>query len=171
MATDQIGNLPSGSNVFIDANILIYGLEGSSAECRTFLERCSREEIIGVTSFHIVGEVTHRLMCLEATKKGLTAKNKARDFLSKHPKAVMGLSGYWTDTERLLALNLLFVSVAEGTVRGAQPERAGAGLLNNDSLLVACMRECGLSFLASNDSAFDRVSNLIVFRPSDVRTP
>lgn len=44
----------------------------------------------------------------------------------------------------------------------------GAGLLTNDSLLVAAMREHGLSYLASNDSDFERVSGITFFKPIDL---
>jgi hypothetical protein len=37
-----LDTVPDGSNVLIDANILIYGLTDTSAQCKAFLERCSR---------------------------------------------------------------------------------------------------------------------------------
>ena len=35
-------------------------------------------------------------------------------------------------------------------------------------MIVACMREYGLSFLASNDSDFERVRDITVFKPTDL---
>jgi predicted nucleic acid-binding protein len=46
--------------------------------------------------------------------------------------------------------------------------RAEAGLLTNDSMIVACMRENGLSFLAGNDADFERVRKFTVFKPTDL---
>jgi predicted nucleic acid-binding protein len=63
---------------------------------------------------------------------------------------------------------MLFMPVNEAILRGAQVERQAAALLTNDSMIVSCMREYGLSFLASNDADFERVAGLTVFKPSDL---
>jgi len=61
--------LPAGQTVFIDANIFIYHFTGLSQECSSFLERCERGELWGVTAVHIILEVLHRLMMIEAVTK------------------------------------------------------------------------------------------------------
>jgi predicted nucleic acid-binding protein len=58
--------------------------------------------------------------------------------------------------------------VNEAIIRNAQTVRQEAGLLTNDSMIVAAMLEYGLSFLASNDSDFERVRNITVFKPTDL---
>ena len=78
------------------------------------------------------------------------------------------MTDYWRNTQRILALNLLFLPVNEAIVSGAQAVRAEAGLLTNDSMIVACTREYGLSFLASNDADFERVREITVFKPTDL---
>jgi predicted nucleic acid-binding protein len=163
----SLDTLPSGSDVLIDANILVYGLTGKSAQCRAFLERCSREEIIGVTVFETVNDATHQFMKTEATDKGLCA-SKAMTFLSQHPEQVKLLTDYWTNTQKLLALNLLFLPLEKAIVEAAQPERVAAGLLTNDSIIVATMREYGITKLATNDHGFDTVARITVFSPTDV---
>ena len=45
-----LADLRDGDSVFIDANIFIYHFGGQSAECRAFLERCARRELLGYTS-------------------------------------------------------------------------------------------------------------------------
>ena len=52
--------LPSGTLVFVGANIFIYGLLGESRQCADLLERCQKEEVAGVTTTEVVGEVCHR---------------------------------------------------------------------------------------------------------------
>ena len=55
--------------------------------------------------------------------------------------------------ERLLEIRtLLFVDLTVSMVRVAEPERKRCGLLTNDSLIVACMREYGISYLASAEA-------------------
>jgi predicted nucleic acid-binding protein len=159
--------LPDGSDVLIDSNVFIYGLTAKSPQCKTFLERCSREEVTGISLFECVNDVTHQFMKAEAIQKGLCAE-KAMRYLSTHPEEVRRLTDYWVNTQRLLALNLLFVPVDQKVVTGAHAERVNAGLLTNDSIIVSTMREYGISRLATNDRQFDTVANISVFSPSDI---
>jgi predicted nucleic acid-binding protein len=78
------------------------------------------------------------------------------------------LSSYWANTQRLLALNIVFLPMEEDIVVRAQPERASAGLLTNDSIIVAAMREYGILQIATNDRQFDNVLGLSVFSPTDI---
>jgi predicted nucleic acid-binding protein len=71
--TRSIRDIPNGTDVFIDANVLIYGLVGKSAECKNLLERCSREEVFGLCLYETANEATHRFMLAEAKAKGLVS--------------------------------------------------------------------------------------------------
>jgi predicted nucleic acid-binding protein len=64
-----IDSVPLGTNIFIDANVLVYGLNGESAECADFLRRCSIEDITGICLFETVNEATHVFMRAEAQSK------------------------------------------------------------------------------------------------------
>ena len=109
MPTRTIRDIPSGTDVFIDANVLIYGLVGQSVECKDLLERCSREEVFGLCLYEIANEATHRFMLAEAKAKGLISSENVRELRSK-PQVVRNLTDYWRNTQRVLALNLLFFS-------------------------------------------------------------
>jgi predicted nucleic acid-binding protein len=163
----SLDTVPNGTDVLIDANVLVYGLSAKSAQCKTFLERCSREEITGVTLLETVNDATHQFMKAEALQKGLCAR-QAMNYLSTHPEQVKLLTDYWTNTQRLLALNLLFIPLELDMVQGAQPERVDAGLLTNDSVIVAAMREYGISQIATYDHGFDAVKRITVFSPTDI---
>src|SRR5487761_315513 len=137
--------IPKGSDLLIDANIFVYGLTAKSAECKTLLQRCSSEEITGITLLEVVHEATHVFMGAEARSKGLvTVGDKAAKYLRGHPEQVKLLTDYWFNTQRLLALNILLLPMAESIVMGAQIERAHSGLLTNDSVIVAAMKEYGI---------------------------
>jgi predicted nucleic acid-binding protein len=166
MAQD-LNTVPNGSDVFIDANVFIYGLTAQSAQCKTFLERRSREEVTGITLFECANDATHQFMKAEAVQKGHCA-GQAMRYLSQHPEVVRQLTDYWSNTQRLLALNLLFVPIELKIVTGAQPERAGAGLLTNDSIIIAAMRDFGVLSIATNDHQFDAVAGITVFSPTDI---
>lgn len=167
MAASALPNIPSHSFVFIDANIFVYGVSRQSAQCLQFLDRCLREEVTGITLFETVNEVTHRLMVAEALSKGLITRGTAKR-LRESFRLIPGLADYWKNVERLLALNLLFVPVNEAILRSAHAERQAASLLTNDSMIVSCMREYGVSFLATNDADFERVAGVSVFKPTDL---
>lgn len=129
------------------------------------LERCSREEVTGISLFEILNEATHVFMLAESSSKGLIAKRSA-SALHQNFSAIPPLIDYWRGTERILALNLF--STDEQIVRCAQYERQGAGLLTDDSMIVSCMREYGIPYLATADGDFDRASGITVFGPDDL---
>jgi predicted nucleic acid-binding protein len=160
-------SVPAGSDIFIDANIFIYGLTHQSAQCLDLLERCSREELTGISLFEVVNEATHRFMVGEAKAKGVITSGGA-EALRKKYLDIPTLFDYWHDTERILALNLLFFSTDEQIVRGAQPERQSAGVLTNDSMILSWMREYGIRNIATADKDFERASGVTVFRPDDI---
>jgi|SRR5271165_201415 len=167
--TDSFSAIPNGSNLLIDANIFVYGLTATSAQCKTLLERCSREEVAGITLFEIIHEATHKFMTGEALRKGLFAgAEKGAKYLAKHPEQVKLLTQYWVNTQRLLALNIVILPMEQDIVVGAQTERVNAGLLTNDSIIVAAMREYGISRIATNDKQFDAVAGITVFSPTDL---
>src|SRR4051794_26042994 len=62
-------NIPRGSRVFIDANTFVYHASADpnhGAACKQLMERVARREVEGFTSSHVLGDVAHRLMTLEA---------------------------------------------------------------------------------------------------------
>jgi len=167
MAAEPLPNLPDRSFIFIDSNVFIYALSAQSAQCRQLFGRCLREEVTGIALFETVNEVSHRFMIAEALSKGLITAGGA-GVLRRKFRQIPALTDYWRNTQRILALNLLFMPVNETIIRGAHAVRQEAGLLTNDPMIVACMREYGRSFLASNDSDFERVRDITVFKPTDL---
>jgi predicted nucleic acid-binding protein len=160
-------NLPTGADIFIDANIFIYGLNGSSPQCFALLERCSREEVTGITLFEIVNEATHKFMLAEVVSKAIITRESAADLRKKYAD-IPGLINYWRETQRILNLNMLFFSTDEQIVKNAQTERLGASLLTNDSMIVSWMREYGIRNVATADHDFERANGITVFGPDDL---
>src|SRR5205807_6355706 len=65
----KYSDLPAGTTVFIDASPVIHHFEPNALfgpASTEFLERIENQEIAGVTTTHIVSEVAHRLMTIEA---------------------------------------------------------------------------------------------------------
>lgn len=170
MAPQPLPQVPNGTNLFIDANILVSALGGRSAQCLAFLERCSREEVTGLCAYSVLLEAVHQFMVAEARAKGHIplGQNNPGGYLKRHPAIVVALQDYWLETQRLLSLNLLFLDLEEGILRQSQLERQAAGLLTTDSVVVAFMREYGIATLATGDSDFNRVNGIQVFAPTDL---
>jgi len=62
-------DIPPGESVFVDANTLVYHFVPDpdfGPPCRDLLERFGRQELIGFTSAHVLSNVAHRIMTLEA---------------------------------------------------------------------------------------------------------
>jgi predicted nucleic acid-binding protein len=73
----KLEDLRGGARVLVDASILIYHFSGISLECRAFLQRCESQQVEAFTGVHILLEVTHRLMVLEALQKGFNHRRPA----------------------------------------------------------------------------------------------
>ncbi|HEU4637914.1 MAG TPA: PIN domain-containing protein [Candidatus Binatia bacterium] len=58
----------------------------------------------------------------------------------------------------------------EARLYRAQSVRSRYGLLTNDSLILAAMEENGVDSLATRDSDFDHISNLKIYKPTDINT-
>ncbi len=159
--------LPGGTLVFVDANIFIYGLLGESRQCADLIERCRKEEVAGVTTTEVVGEVCHRLMIKEAMDLGVISRPAASALKSKHD-AIRGLRKYWELTSRIFQLNLVVLGSSEARHRVAQRIRSEHGLLTNDSLVAAVCVEHDIRSLATRDADFDVIPQLTVYSPSDL---
>src|ERR1035438_6784613 len=62
-------DLPAGSAVFVDANTFVYHFAPDpilAPACTDLLVRIKKQEIEGLTSTHVLSEVAHRLMTIEA---------------------------------------------------------------------------------------------------------
>jgi predicted nucleic acid-binding protein len=59
----------AGDDTFVDANIFVYHFAANPTLqpiCSQFLQRIENQEIRGYTSLHILSEVAHRLLTMEA---------------------------------------------------------------------------------------------------------
>ena len=62
-------DLPQGESVFLDADTLVYHFQPHAvfgAACTDLIERIEHQELAGYSSTHILSEMAHRLMTLEA---------------------------------------------------------------------------------------------------------
>ena len=167
MPSQPLNSLPGGVDVFVDTNILVYGLSGQSSQCAGFLNRCSLQEVCGVTSYEVVAEANHRFMLAEAYARGFITRPSAQALRRKRDVIPM-LREYRIRTDRILNMNLLFLPTDESILRLAQLEQATSAVLTNDSIILACMRAYGIAAIASHDEDFEGITGITLFRPDDL---
>lgn len=163
----SLDDIPSGSRVLLDANVLIYARRGVSVQSRRLLERCASREVAGVVTTFVLAEYCHRRMMQEAQSRGLAAANPAKT-LAEDPTSVRQLSQYAPEVEDLLAGELETLETVAADFTQALALQRQHGLLTNDSLLLATALRAGVTRLATADPQFDGVAGLTVFKPDDV---
>jgi len=163
-----LSELPSGSQIFIDANIFVYHFGGEDAladACTEFLLRVENRDVRAFTSTMVLAEVLHRLMIVEAVEKyGRPLKGIVR-YLKEHPDVVMGLGKYSIAPEKICQMNVITLVTTLEDVLDSKRIRESSGLLTNDSVSVSVMKRFGILNIASNDSDFERVAGIEVWKP------
>jgi predicted nucleic acid-binding protein len=164
----ELNDVPDGTIICVDSNILVYHFLNVSPQCSAFLARVAAREISAWTGAHILAEMLHRLMIREATDQGLISGGNPARRLKEHPDIVRALPSY----QQALPLTLVWLDQvcpinAEVLSRSASV-RATHGLLVNDSLTVTMVEMQGTTTLATADRDFLQVPGLQVYIPSDI---
>jgi predicted nucleic acid-binding protein len=160
--------LASGTAVFVDANCLVYEATADPVygpACRRLLERIENKELTGFSSAHIVAEMTHRLMTIEAATLLSRPLTGMANWLRRHPNEIQRLSRHRQAIDGLAAIPLIILAVDGSQVSRAADLSIQHGLLTNDALIVVVMQDHGLSNLASLDADFDRVPGINRYAP------
>jgi predicted nucleic acid-binding protein len=165
-------NLATGDALFVDANTLTYHFEPHAIwgpSCSQLLQRIENQQLIGYTTSHVIAEVAHRLITIEAHKLLGWPIAGIGNRLRTNPTEVRKLTLFRTSVEKLLQGKLQILTATAAT---AATLAAGValsqqiGLLTNDGLIVAVMQAHGLTNIASNDTDFDRVTGITRYAPA-----
>lgn len=160
--------LPAGASIFLDANPLIYHFAPDPTlgpSCSQLITRIENQEILAVTSTHVLSEAAHHLMTLEAsTIFGWPSKIVQR--LKQHPANITKLKAFRVAIDRALQLPIQVLTIPPDLIAVAAALSQQHGLLHNDALIVALMRGHGLTNLASGDDDFDRVPGIARYAPA-----
>lgn len=90
-------DLVAGDALFVDANTLVYHFQPHPVfgpPCSQLLQRIENQELAGFTSTHVLGEVTHRLMTMEAHVLFGWPFAGIGNHLRNHPTDVCKLSAF-----------------------------------------------------------------------------
>ncbi|MCI0460599.1 MAG: type II toxin-antitoxin system VapC family toxin [Gemmataceae bacterium] len=166
MTFDQI---PVGSAVFVDANIFVYHYEPHpllGPACAQVLLRIEQGDLQGFTSSHVLADVVHRVMTLEAATLFNRPWAGIATWLKQHPTSTQRLSRHRSVVEDLSLIRLHILPVTGALVSLAADASLHFGLLTNDALVVTVMQAHHLTLLASHDADFDRVPGLTRYAPA-----
>ena len=166
--SSRLEEIGPGQEVFLDANVFIYHFTGRSRACRALLERCEPSEVQGITGAHVVLEVLHRLMMLEAVQRGLVLPGNVARRLKEHPEVVRVLGEYARHAGRIPDMGIQVLPVDSELVQASHEVRRQAGLLVHDSISVAMMERQGTKVIATQDRDFLKVAGVQVYMADDV---
>ncbi len=155
----KFADIPAGASVFIDANPLVYHFvqdPSFGAACTDLLIRIRPQEIAAYTSTHVVAEMAHRVMTLEAISAFSWPANQIAQRLRKNISHVQRLARFRTAIQEVPAFGIQLLTVQPDLMDAGAAISQRMGLLTNDALVVAVMHSHNLANLASNDSDFDR---------------
>ena len=159
----------SGTEVFLDANTLIYHFANDAAygaACTRLVERIEQNDLKGCTSTAVISDCAHRMMSIEAMDRfgwpmaGLAAR------LRKRHAEIRKLTVFEQAINEVPQLGIRVHEVTLDLVLTAAKLSRQHELLSGDALVVAMMQASGLSNLASNDADFDRVPGIARYRPA-----
>jgi predicted nucleic acid-binding protein len=160
-------DLPANAKLFVDANTLVYHFEPHATfgpACTALVKSIELGHLIGFSSAHVIGEVAHRLMTLEATSRfGWSSKVLQR--LRHNAVAIQQLTRFEQAVLRIPQLRIQVLPMSDASMQSAVGLARQFGLLINDAVVVAVMQAQGLTNLASNDSDFDRVPGITRYAP------
>jgi predicted nucleic acid-binding protein len=131
-----LADLPTGSDIVIDSNILIYARGRLSAECENLLKRCARMEFVPAIATITLAEFCHRQMVYEAQAATALGSNPARRLASR-PELVRTLTKYSAHVQELLNAGIRILTIESADFAAALKIQKDFGLLTNDSLIAA----------------------------------
>lgn len=158
----------SGTAVFVDANSLVYAVTADprfGLPCKRLLERIDNQDIPGFTSAHVLSEMAHRAMTLEAAARFNRPLAGMANWLRRHPAEVQQLTRHRQAIDEVRAGKVHVLPVEGSDVSHAADLSVSFGLLSSDAPIVVIMQRHGLSQLASLDTDFDHVPGLTRYAP------
>jgi predicted nucleic acid-binding protein len=154
--------------VFVDTTTFVHYFQPHpkyGPDCRQLLGRIEQQQLTGFTATHVLGEMAHRLMTMEAKSWKGWSSGKVVQRLKQNPVVLRNLSRFQVAVDDVLNSHVQVLPTVPSYL--AQATRLGRqhGLLINDALIVVIMQAHNLTCLASADTDFDRVTGITRYGP------
>ena len=138
-------HIPANASVMIDANIFIYFFTPHPVfgpPCQILMDRITKyQDLFAYTSTHIVSEVSHQLMALEASQLfgwplgGITRR------LGQHPAEIKKLRRFRQAIDEIPRLGIEVLPIERHLLPLAASLSQLHGLLTNDAITLAAMQD------------------------------
>ncbi len=161
----MLSRLPTGSLVFLDANIFLYPLLGANPSCTELFLRIKRRDVRGITSTAVLSEVLHHVMLAEIGERHPVTVGGALRLLRRHPEMIATLSKAQTLIHEIPTWRVRIVPLRWAEMKLATELSRHYHLLTTDAVIIATMRRHRVSHLISNDSDFARIPGVTLWRP------
>ena len=159
----------AGDAVFVDANILTFYFQPNptwGAACGQLLQRIENGEIDGFTSTHVLSELSHRMMTIEASALFSWPFAGIGNRLRGNPAEVRKLQAFRHAIETVFQSKVQVLTIDPPLLVTAVALSQSLGLLSNDALIVAVMNANSLTKIASHDSDLDSVPGITRYAPA-----
>jgi predicted nucleic acid-binding protein len=157
--------------MFIDANIFTYFITGHpiyGRNCQDLLEKVENNNLEGIISPLVIDEVSYVLMVQTARKTAglIESKSIKRAMLGIWQDCLAPVSEFHNYLDLLISVGGLKVLNLDYSISRIALECAKEfHLFPRDALHVACCKAYGIKEIATNDSDFERVSFLNLWKP------
>jgi len=162
----ELEQLTSGS-VFVDTSVLIHAFTNTryTKTCEDFLGRVKYGEIDGYINSTVLDEFFHKLLIFEVySKKKLTSQDAIK-FLKDNPGFFKSLDKPFKASKGVLREYRFKILDTSNLLEEALDISRENGLLFSDALHSACCKVYNIKNIATNDSDFERVDFLKVWKP------
>lgn len=160
--------IPSNSQVFLDTNILLYAVTDHprfGQWCNTLLDRIHRGDVTGHVSAIVLNEFIHKLIIGEVAQKTGLKPGQVIQHLKRKPEALEKLEAYAIVDEVDTEYDLIILEITADIFRIARRLMQAHRLMSNDASHLAVMQKSNLQNLVTNDSDFDGIEGVHVWKP------
>ncbi len=174
----DLDDLPEGTRVFVDTNILDYHLSAKSRSCASFIERVALREVRAYVNTQVLSDLVHKLMIKEAFVRGFITSPSAaklKECFKKDRAKALALVTYQEQFEELLTIGLQVLPITKQLLVETKVARSTYALLTGDSLHVGTMNRCQvnrrnapLHDIVTNDEDFALIAGMTVWKPNDI---
>lgn len=162
-------HIEPGTTIFIDANVLLYAVSGHwkyGNSSKWLLESINDGEYNGITSVLVCNEVFHRSLIAEIVERECISPKSVSECLKNDLGLVKESTKAWAAIGKIKQINHMAVVGIDGSIFDlALKISKKYGLLSNDALHLAIMKQEGVGTIASNDRDFSSVEWIQIWRP------
>ena len=165
MAIRPLRDVPVGSSIFVDTNILVYHLledELYGTNCRDFLKRVETGSLVAFSSPIVVSETLFIYLRAWVIQNKKIAPKRVLRYLKRH-RAVLQEVDFHKPLALLALLRVLPVN--KDIMQNSYGLMTRYQLLPADSIEASLIQRHRLPALATRDDDFDHVDGLDVYKP------